>query len=418
MILFLTILVETLVLALMNGLMIENTWILVSFMIVNLFFIYLDIKTRDKTYILIYTLAYTIRVIIMLLDIYGKDYIQIIGSGADTVAYFRIGKQVAADMTLFTQRLRATPYTNLLGFLINLVGPNRIFLQYLNIIFFMQTLNVVDQIMTILEFDKKYKHIGLLFITLFPSSIVYSSILLREQLIILLSALSLKNFIKWFYEKKLKNFIYSIIFIVIATSLHAGIIGMFLIYLIYYFYFMRKNDSSIITNRMSGIFLIILLILILLNKDFLFNRLIFKDMNDLLYKLNISNKNVGESVYLSNITFTNPLQIILYSPIKLFYFLYSPIIFDWRGISDIVAFMFDTVFYIISTVSIIKYWKYYKHDNDITVSLICMIIVTALIFAMGTVSSGTAMRHRNKLSIMIMLVDLKFYQESKLLRKV
>ena len=91
------------------------------------------------------------------------------------------------------------------------------------------------------------------------------------------------------------------------------------------------------------------------------------------------------------------MQHIKNSPIKIFYFLTSPLPWEWRGINDVISFVFSSLFFIICYVYALKSLKKVNYNNSGFIK-VCLILafISAFIFSWGTSNAGTAMRHRDK----------------------
>lgn len=410
--LFIATFIEVLFLSLINGLGFTGIFSSIAFIIINIYFLYIDLVEKNKKYLLAFLLGYSVRVVVLFLDLYARNYINVFSSGADTEAFFRIAMEVSNNYSLLFATLRGGLYTKSLGILINFIGPNRLFLQYINIVLSMLTAIIVLRIMEKLIISEKIRFLGTCLFLFFPVTVIHSSILLRESLITYLLTLSLYYYIKWFNKNNITYFILSILLIIPACVLHAGVIGIFIMYVLSYLKKSAFNNKINFTKFISSFIVLTVLLLIFNKRDIFFNRIAFSNSEDLYNNINAPIMYTGGSTYLKNLYISSPLQLITYSPIKIVYFLISPVIFDWKGIGDIVAFFMDSSFYIISLFCIIKYLKKYKDKNDIVIHLILAVFITSLIFAFGVSNSGTAMRHRNKIFILFLLIDLCYLEKN------
>ncbi|MDD7560135.1 MAG: hypothetical protein PUJ95_07730 [Bacteroidales bacterium] len=107
----------------------------------------------------------------------------------------------------------------------------------------------------------------------------------------------------------------------------------------------------------------------------------------------------GGSRYLDWLTIGSLPQLLLYSPLKILYFLFSPIPPDIRGMKDIVAFLIDSVFYILVLFLIYnkgrkKSFGTYPIERKTIHLLMTPIWIVIILYSFGTRTAGTAMRHR------------------------
>ena len=96
------------------------------------------------------------------------------------------------------------------------------------------------------------------------------------------------------------------------------------------------------------------------------------------------------------------LDIVVNTPIRVFYFICSPLPWNWNGISSLIAFFGSAIFYIYTVVkacraiktagrikSRIPMWNY-------LFILIVLLIVACIMFGWGVSNAGSVLRHREK----------------------
>ena len=91
-------------------------------------------------------------------------------------------------------------------------------------------------------------------------------------------------------------------------------------------------------------------------------------------------------------------NMVIFTIPRIVYFLFSPFPWQWRSLSDIIAFCFSSMFYfaaVRSTVGNLKYMS--KKNENKTIAIIIISICIVLVFAWGVSNTGTAARHRDKL---------------------
>src|SRR5699024_4234411 len=78
---------------------------------------------------------------------------------------------------------------------------------------------------------------------------------------------------------------------------------------------------------------------------------------------------------------------------------------DWRSFSDIFAFMFSRLFYIITIFFGIRSLNIKNTDyKNLNIALLIMAVVNMIFFSWGVSNSGTALRHREKYIAIYMLL--------------
>ena len=95
-------------------------------------------------------------------------------------------------------------------------------------------------------------------------------------------------------------------------------------------------------------------------------------------------------------------DIIVNSPVRVISFIFAPLPWMWRGVSDIVAFFGSALFYIYVFVLVIKALKAGKGKNKpdniwgFFIVLVITWLIASLMFGWGVSNTGTALRHREK----------------------
>ena len=119
----------------------------------------------------------------------------------------------------------------------------------------------------------------------------------------------------------------------------------------------------------------------------------------------------GGAAYNAGFAINNTaLNLIVNTPIRMLYFVVSPMPWDWRGLQDIIAFFFSsTVFGYAYYSSIVNLKKKLgtKEKRTLILSFLIFALCSAAVFAWGVSNSGSALRHREKfLFIYIVLIGL------------
>ena len=88
--------------------------------------------------------------------------------------------------------------------------------------------------------------------------------------------------------------------------------------------------------------------------------------------------------------------------LKIFYFLYSPLIWDIKKISHLFGFL-DSILYFILTIYILKNSKNI-FANPILRLLVLLFIIYLIIYGIGTGNFGTGIRHRSKFVVILIVL--------------
>tara|TARA_A100001011_G_scaffold81432_1_gene84690 strand:+ start:930 stop:2171 length:1242 start_codon:yes stop_codon:yes gene_type:complete len=266
-------------------------------------------------------------------------------------------------------------------------------------------------------------------IALFPSLVSYSVLVMREVYITFFLLLAFYGIVNWYRLKNFKSFIWIVIGFGASTFFHGAFaIGFIIFLLIIIFESLKKTFKLLFAKRISinalivTTFFSIILIFSVSNKinipyiDFLKNL----DEEELI--ININSKVRGEAAYPEWTKINSKSELIYKIPIRTIYFLFSP--FPWKitkvehtiGVLD--AFLYTVLAYLIflNRRTILK-------DPTLRTLLIIALFYCAT-FGLGVGNFGTAIRHRSKLVILLILLaaplipKLKFFIKKEIVEKI
>lgn len=365
--------------------------------------------TSENKYKKILLLAYYVRILTLIFDLYGRSIFVLPNSGADSEDYYQSAFYISENLSrLGTQRLGI--YADFKGILLNLIGPNRIFSQYFNVVLSISVMGILISIMQELKVSSNRIKKLLLVYALFPNNVIISSLFLRESIIIFLVAVSLYHFIKWFNKNRVLDSLLSVIYIFIGMAFHSGVVGVLAGYLIGFLFYQKNKGKFIITFKTIISFLALLILMLVSYNafgDYLFRK--FGDISN-TKNIYITANRVLESagsLYLQNLEINGLLDMIIKGPIKAVYFLFSPMPLDWRGIFDIISFFLDSSFYLFTLIYAMNGLKKNNRNKNLSIILIISILATSYIFGIGVSNAGTAIRHRQKIiSLFIILLSI------------
>jgi hypothetical protein len=381
-------------------------------------FIFISKKFRQE-YIVTVFIAYLLRLALLFADYY--KWFPILHSGADTESLHRNALTILELKSFDT--FIYTNYGYFTGSIYMLIGPQRLFLQYLNVLFGVGAIYFVYKSLLLLKLNNTHTRLFLLIMCFLPHNIIFSGILLRESLMIFAVSISVCLFVKWIYYNKIHNFMFSCCFILLATWMHSGMIGIFISYLMAYTFYNCKTGKIVFSLRSAITVCISIAFLIYLISNGIFTTyfddiLEAKDVTSTLLE-DINKDSMGGSKYLAWIKVNSLLQTFLFSPLKMFYFLFSPIPFDWRGLGDIIGFCFSSMFFLYLSFLILRGLKHItrKQDKVIVKFLLIAMLITTFIYGYGVFAAGPAMRHRTKIFpalIVAAAISYNYKEKSKI----
>lgn len=369
--------------------------LLILFLTIGIILLLSD--NRIKYYRTLLLLGFIVRVACLYVDYF--HVVQFPGSGGDTEMFDLIAR---SNYELQRDNWRTvTNYSVVLSYIYIFTDCNRFFAQYLNVVlaviflyYFVRTVRLVSNDVSL---NKKV----IFLMTIFPNLCICSCLLAREEWIHCSLMISVFYFVNWFLGGKSNNFYKAIVFVFIASYMHSGCIMLIVGYLLtFMLYNRRKCELNINKQTIFGMMLLFVVVIVFFNNISLFGgkfaSLTESDVVDdeILEKATVSRAN---SSYLTWINPESMTQLILFSPLKMFYFLFSPIPFDWRGVTDVVVFLVDSLVYLFFVIKIISGKNLIEIFDILRKSLVVTFLFFVFVFALGTTNAGAAMRHRSKI---------------------
>ena len=381
------------------------------FVLLNLTILSIFILKNHFQYSQILFIGLALRLILLVID--TNKIFPILHSGADTEVFHA---HSLSNSINGNYDLHLTYYEYFITFIYNIIGSSRIVVQYINVLLGMGILFVLISIFDELSFNIKQKKHFLCIAAFFPHLIIFSSILLREAWCEFFIISSLLYFIRWMKHGGSLFIIQSFICVLVASVMHSGCIFVGIGYLIAVsFYHPRLSINKI---SPSAIFFTIILgivsfYLLAITEIFTTH---FNNFDE--EKFNGSGLYVaieGESAYLTWMNPNSISQMLIFAPLKMFYFLFSPLPFNWRGFQDTFAFFFDSCFYFYCMFVFFKNHKYIKDKikKNIVIYLMVSFLFLTFSFGYGTITAGTAMRHRCKIVPIILVIYAITISEKK-----
>lgn len=234
-----------------------------------------------------------------------------------------------------------------------------------------------------------------------PYLFIYSSMLWRESIYIYLitcSFLSMTKYIKYRYKS---SFYLSILLLFPCIWMHIGFSPILLVYFLYSFLTKEERNLKSYVTLIFELAIGVIAVYLIFNMNSVVylggneQGLTGSGLTNKLYSLGVSD-NSGSS-YLVGVKADSLLSVIIYTPLKVLYYYFSPLPMNWRGLLDIVSFMLDSMPHMLVALFIFKSFKFCKDvvDKRIVIVGVFSILLCGLLFAWGTSYAGTAIRHRD-----------------------
>lgn len=367
---------------------------------------------NNKAKFLIF-IFFCLRIFLLYFDHYGKHIGIVLHSGGDSERFYEWGLYISEDLSRMKE-ISYTRYTDFLGILYRIIGDQRFFSQFINVILGMWSIFVFYKILDLFKLKNSKKLFFLAIYGFYPQNIIFSSILLREAFINFFFIYSMLFFAKWLLLNNRINLFKTILFVILSSLFHSGIMISLFVYGFIFLFLDVKNYRFNYSFKRVALFVLVCglaLSLIMYNISMLegkFSLLIPDENLSLIEKYDSKKVDAGGAAYLNNYTINSATDLLILVPLRLIYFIFSPMPFDVRGISDLVAIVLDSSFYYFLIYIIVRSRKVIK-DNMVRIfpKIFFILFLTVSIgFALGTENSGTAMRHRTKIFPALLIVGV------------
>ena len=133
-------------------------------------------------------IAYCMRVFLVLLDIYGRSYVSLPNSGADSEMFY----SQAIRYSLGDKGYGA--FTDITGMVFSWIGVSRLYMQFLLMLCSILALHTLVRIMQQTDVEAVVQSRVMWVLCLIPNFAILSSVFLRESIVVLLVTLSLYFF--------------------------------------------------------------------------------------------------------------------------------------------------------------------------------------------------------------------------------
>lgn len=370
--------------------------LLYSFVLIGYFFKNKRLREASKSLVI----AYLLRLLFLYLDLFAYPSIALPNGHSDEEMFYAN----AVNYCLYGINRRG-PYPQIMGILFRIIGTNRLYGQYFSMLSSIVALIYFAYTLAILDVEWSIRRKIFRIVCILPNYAILSALFMREAIIYMFISMSVYELAKWMKYKKERYYFISAGLIFPAALFHSGtlavLVGIIAIRLFY------DNNNEIIRIKLTNILLTLVLaflvVFIIGQSDGQFTGKFgtVESLEDIANTNDMGGSSYARYVGNSN----NPINFILFTPIRLFFFLFSPLPVFWRGMGDVIAFCFSTLFYLITIIEVIRFMKSHVKKNRMAVITFAIVaLATVFVFAWGTSNAGTATRHRDKVLILFGLL--------------
>lgn len=296
----------------------------------------------------------------------------------------------------------------------NLFGVNILCCILVNIAMSMVMVGIVFSLLDHFKVKGSIRLLSGIFICFMPYAFQLSTSLLREAIYFCFITVSFASFVYYIYQEKQRYLYFALLAMVPVLALH---IGYFPIALVYFVELLRNGKAKTVKDLFGKILVIGLFVgFLVLSSSFnsveyltgstggiegLINKLTSDGVSE-------TTANAG-SLYLPGVYITSFGTFLLYSPLKWLFYIAGPLPMNWRGLPDVAAFFLDGFVHVVVLISGMKgisllkrRYKERAEETDgkmlrVLRAGLWAVVLCAFVFGLGTKTAGTAIRHRDVL---------------------
>ena len=216
-ILFCSLLISLLFKSFINNELLSNMLVTFDSLLIIIF---IFPGTKNDIVKFLFFIFFLLRIFLLYIDYYGKEIVNVFHSGGDTERFYLWGIDISKNLSMMNE-ISYTRYTDFLGILYWIIGDQRLFSQFINVILGMWSILVLYKILDLFSLKESNKLFFLALYGFYPQNIIFSSILLREALIQFFFIYSIFFFSKWLMTNNRINIFLTLLFVLLSSLFHS-----------------------------------------------------------------------------------------------------------------------------------------------------------------------------------------------------
>lgn len=336
---------------------------------------------------------------------FGPSY----GAELDAQSFHQAAVDIATSSTYFEFEIGHI-YSWWLAFWYKIFTPSLFLGSILSVFVWLGSAYLLSNILSLVKASKKIKIMAMVIFSFWPSSLIFTSVTLRESYQLFFITVVFYSALKIYLKGNQAYWIYLVAGVFGAGVLHGGLLAAGLCIIVLTMFYMQKSKGT------AGLLLkYILAIPVLIPLIFLGSELFSAESYDLSggiaqsvesYQLGgMKADTIGRADYRSNINIVGTVDFLLFYPIALFQYLFEPM--PWKASSAVDVFtLIENICRAIIFIGAYRAYKVSSGDERkvLIFSMLCLLVIES-IWALGTKNWGTAVRHH--IPSLVILVALQ-----------
>ena len=334
-----------------------------------------------------------------------------IGADGDALLFHDIAVEVSRFGVFDTKFNIGWIYSYFLGIIYFITTLNSIFLgSILSCLAWLASALILNQSIKLIGVQQKYRNRALILYALIPSSILFTSVTLREVYQLLFVNLLFFSSLKILLESNQKFWFLILLSSFCMGALHFGLVLYGILGALITLYFTSIKGGKIFSMELILFYIPILSIFLYLGIN-LFDQIVPFDFEDGLaaaVQTYQSGHNETRAMYGYKPEIEGLLGLIIFIPISLFQYLLEPM--PWKIATGLdLALFFENIIRLILIVFALKNFFTVKSDlKTVLVYSILMFFALEILWALGTVNWGSAVRHHIPAMGILMIIGICF----------
>jgi hypothetical protein len=358
---------------------------------------------HDGNFLVLITGALLFRIALMFWSEYFSHIFTLPNSGADEMTYYYNAMSNLVKDKMFTG------YAQFFAWQAKIFGLSKIYGKFINVLFSISAILILRNTLFELKSDYRVSIKTLTFACFLPNFAILSALLLRESVIILLVSISVNYLVRWWKHNGIKELAVALAATAVAAWFHSGMIA-YSLGLLSLVVASRYTPSGrtfslpsfrtiVLTVSTTAVVLMVLMNLNLGLTNY------FRGADSLTDIVSIADAyEEGGSAYNANIVSNDTtLGFIINTPVRMFFFMFAPVPWNWRSATDAIAFLFSGLFYGYVFFTTVPY-VFKRKRLPAASGLFLIALLVLMMFGWGVSNSGTALRHRDKMVIHYLLM--------------
>ena len=367
--------------------------------------------------------ALILRIITMLI---GHYFFVLPDSTADAITFERYAWDIAKNGFLNISDSYTGPSPKFLSWLIaipySLFGRSILMAKSITLFFGIGTVFLGWLLAKKVWDDHSANKVGWV-IALFPSLILYSALVLREMYICFFLVVAFYGVVGWIRNNNLNSIILATTGFAIATFFHGAIfIGLIVFLIIVSSVLLIKILKSLLNNKISLKRFLILFLITISSGYYLSSKVKIPYLGTFASSIHIDTiirrtdkATTGDASWPEWTKSKSIFEMVYKAPVRSIYFMFAPFPWDIKKISHMIG-MLDGLIYIylfyLIVLNIKNIWK-----DPILRTILIILLSYILIFGFGVGNFGTAIRHRVKFAVIIVLLAAPLIKKFIFLKK-